>query len=311
MRNIISIFTLCFVAFACKNGDANKENSSATETVVDAATSITENTSNNKEAQKKYEEAKKEYEENPEDADALIWYGRRAAYLGNYTEAIEAFTKGINQFPKDARMLRHRGHRYITTKKYSEAIRDLTLASQMIKGTEDQMEPDGIPNAKDTPISSLHGNIWYHLGLAHYLNQDLKSAAKVYEKRFETHQNDDNIVSATHWYYMTLKELGRDEEAKALLEPIIKDMNIIENFTYHQMCLFYKGELSIIELQEMNEDGLKDAHLYGLGNWNLYQAKDTVRANGYFDKLLNDGNKASFAYLAAESDYLFQVGGEK
>ncbi len=311
MRNIISIFTLCFVAFACKNGDANKENSSAAETVVDAATSVTENTGNNKEAQKKYEEAKKEYEENPEDADALIWYGRRAAYLGNYSEAIEAFTKGINQFPKDARMLRHRGHRYITTKKYSEAIRDLTLASQMIKGTEDQMEPDGIPNAKDTPISSLHGNIWYHLGLAHYLNQDLRSAAKVYEKRFETHQNDDNIVSATHWYYMTLKELGRDEEAKALLEPITKDMNIIENFTYHQMCLFYKGELSVIELQEMNEDGLNDAHLYGLGNWNLYQAKDTVRANGYFDKLLNDGNKASFAYLAAESDYLFQVGGEK
>lgn len=310
MRNIISILILSCFALACKNG-SNQEQKPTTSEVTDEPSTVSDNISDNPEAQKKYEEAKKAYNENPEDADALIWYGRRAAYLGNYSEAIELFTKGINEFPKDARMLRHRGHRYITTKRYSEAIRDLTLASQMIQGTEDEMEPDGIPNAKNTPISSLHGNIWYHLGLAHYLNQDMKSAAKIYQERFKTHQNDDNIVSATHWYYMTLKELGRDVEAKALLDPITKDMDIIENFTYHQLCLFYKGELSVIELQEMNEDGLNEAHLYGLGNWNLYEAKDTVRANGYFDKLLNDGNKASFAYLAAESDYLYQVGGEK
>jgi len=308
MRTLLTIFLCSCLAFACKQ-DASKDKNQGVESEED--TTIISYGTNNKEAQEKYEAAKKAYEESPDDAEALIWYGRRAAYLGNFDEAIDIYSEGINKFPKDARMLRHRGHRLISTKKYTEAIRDLTLASQLIEGTEDQIEQDGIPNAENTPISTLHGNIWYHLALAHYLNQDLKSAAKIYEKRFETHQNDDNIVSATHWYYMTLKGLGRDEEAKALLEPINKDMNIIENFAYHQLCLFYKGELSVIELQEMNEDGLTDAHLYGLGNWNLYEAKDSIRANEYFDKLLNDGNKSSFAYLAAESDYLYQVGGEK
>ena len=43
---------------------------------------------------KKYEEAKNAFERNPVDTDALIWYGRRAAYLGDYRQAIEIYTGG-------------------------------------------------------------------------------------------------------------------------------------------------------------------------------------------------------------------------
>ncbi len=31
-----------------------------------------------------YAEALKEYRENPDDPDAIIWFGRRTAYLGRY-----------------------------------------------------------------------------------------------------------------------------------------------------------------------------------------------------------------------------------
>ena len=37
----------------------------------------------------------------PEDADAIIWYGRRLAYLGRYREAIAVFTRGIALHPDD------------------------------------------------------------------------------------------------------------------------------------------------------------------------------------------------------------------
>ena len=55
--------------------------------------------------------AKAAYETAPNSPDALIWYGRRTAYLGHYTEAIELYTHGLTQHPSDARLYRHRGHR--------------------------------------------------------------------------------------------------------------------------------------------------------------------------------------------------------
>ena len=44
---------------------------------------------------KQFEEAKSTYEANPDDVEALIWYGRRTAYLGQYVQAIEIYSKGI------------------------------------------------------------------------------------------------------------------------------------------------------------------------------------------------------------------------
>src|SRR5688572_25663821 len=48
--------------------------------------------------------ARAEYEKNPNDAEAIIWLGRRTAYLGRYQEAIEIFSEGIRKHPRDARM---------------------------------------------------------------------------------------------------------------------------------------------------------------------------------------------------------------
>ena len=42
----------------------------------------------------------------PQDADALIWLGRRHAYAGQYRQAIRVFTRGIDQYPDDPRFYR-------------------------------------------------------------------------------------------------------------------------------------------------------------------------------------------------------------
>ena len=57
--------------------------------------------------------------------DALIWLGRRNAYLGNYKDAIGIYTEGIQKYPNDARFYRHRGHRLITLRCFDDAIADL------------------------------------------------------------------------------------------------------------------------------------------------------------------------------------------
>ena len=162
--------------------------------------------------------------------------------------------------------------------------------------------PD-LPPDRGIPISSLHGNIWYHLALAHYLKHDWEAAEEAYKSRYETHHNDDNIVSATHWYYMTLRRMERTEEAEALLEPVHADLDIIENFVYLNTCLFYKGEMTEDELLATGGDEYPgDVNLYALGNWQLYERQDTTAAKGYWQRLIDEGSMASFAYLAAEAE---------
>ncbi|MEM7511726.1 MAG: tetratricopeptide repeat protein, partial [Bacteroidota bacterium] len=249
------------------------------------------------------ETAKAEYEQQPDDPMALIWYGRRAGYLGKYNDAITIFSEGVEKHPGDARMYRHRGHRYISTRQYDEAIADFEKAAELVEGKEDMTEPDGLPNDRGIPISSLHGNIWYHLALAHYLKHDWKAAEEAYESRYKTHHNDDNIVSATHWYYMTLRRVGRAEEAEALLEPVNAELDIIENFVYLNTCLFYKGEMTEDELLATGtEEYPGDVNLYALGNWYLYEKQDTAAAQKYWERVVAEGSMASFAYLAAEAE---------
>jgi tetratricopeptide (TPR) repeat protein len=254
-------------------------------------------------AVKQYAIARQESQENPRDADAHIWYGRRAGYIGKYREAIEIYTRGIEAFPEDARFYRHRGHRYITTRAFDRAIQDLKRAVALVHGKEDVIEPDGVPNARNTPVSSLHTNIWYHLGLAHYLKNDLDNALHAFRKGINASKNDDMLTATTHWLYMTLRRLGRQVEARQALDPIRAQMDVIENTAYLQLCLYYKGEITAEKLTGPQFSSImNDAIAYGIGNWHLYNGQRN-RAKEAFDGLLSQNGWASFGYIAAEADY--------
>lgn len=246
--------------------------------------------------------ARADYESDPGDADAIIWLGRRLAYTGDYRGAIEMFSEGIEKHPDDARMYRHRGHRYITIREFERAIEDLELAASLIEGTENETEPDGAPNALGIPVSSLHGNIWYHLGLAYYLVQDWENAYRAYTNGYNASRNDDNRVSTTHWRYMILRRMGNETEAQAVLEDISGDMNIIENMSYHSLDLFYKGELSMSELIGDGEDSPAGAAvMYGAANWHYYNG-DVDKAREMYEALTSTSSWAGFGYIAAEAD---------
>jgi len=245
-----------------------------------------------------YKLARNNYYEDQENPEALIWYGRRIAYLGYFKEAIKIYTLGIEKFPNDARFYRHRGHRYISTRQYDNAISDFKKALELIDDKEDQVEPDGLPNSKNIPLSTLHGNIWYHLGLAYYLKNDMDNAAKSFSDRTVTHKFDDNIVSSAHWLYMIYRRQNKIEKSNKIIEKISEDMDIIENMSYHQTSLFHKG---LIKESEMNID---EVALYSLANWYVYEKNDTLKAKSYYKELLDTGNPYSFAYIAGESDWV-------
>lgn len=238
-------------------------------------------------------------------ADNLIWVGRRVGYLGQYAAAIEVFTDGIEKFPNDARFYRHRGHRQITLRCFDDAIADLEKAAALIKGKPDEVEPDGMPNAKNIPTSTLQSNIWYHLGLAYYIKGDYKKALKAYEECQLVSKNNDMRAATVYWHYMTLRRMGKKGDAAKVLGRFDTNVEVIENDDYLKLLKLNKGDAKADDLLATisgEADSLGSASLgYGLGNYYLYNG-NKEKAAEIFRKIIAGNQWASFGYIAAEAD---------
>jgi tetratricopeptide (TPR) repeat protein len=256
--------------------------------------------------------ARRAYDRAPRDADSIIWLGRRTAYLGRHREAIAIFGEGIRLHPRDARLFRHRGHRYLSVRRLDEAIADLSRAAELERGRPDAIEPDGQPNARNIPTSTTQSNIWYHLGLAHYLKGDFPSALAAYREGMKVSTNPDMMVAMAYWQYSTLRRMGRDAEAAAVVRPIGRDLELIENGSYLRLLLLAKGGLpvdSLLAPSTGDNPALDDATIgYGVGNWHLYNGR-RAEAEAMFRRVLGGASQFAFGYIAAEAD-LKRLGGQ-
>lgn len=258
-----------------------------------------------REMEARLEDARRVFEANQNDPEANIWLGRRLGYLGRFREAIAVYSKGVAKFPNDARFYRHRGHRYITLRRFDMAIDDLRKAAKLIKGKPDEVEPDGQPNARNIPTSTLQFNIWYHLGLANYLTGQNKQALNSYRECLKVSKNPDALVATSHWLYMTLRRMDRTREAAKVLGPVRPGLDIIENDGYYRLLLMYKGlgkpEDLAAEAFKQEASAGSSSILYGVGNWYLYNGRRD-EALKIFRRMLVGTQWTSFGYIAAEAD---------
>lgn len=268
------------------------------------------------------------------EADRYIYAGRLLNYLGKPDKAVEMFTAGLEVAPDDTRLWRHRGHRYITIRRYEEAVADLRRAAELIEGTPDEHEfwqpeteqdivnlvlgredllhpqhlpvtPETVAQTRGSYKGTLHGSVFYHLAIAHYLLGQFEEALDAFRRGDEASVDDDMRVANADWIYMTLRRLGRDEEAAAVIAPFDTDavsVNPEEDF-YLQRLRMYKGQVSPEELLASGGDsGLGfTTQGYGVGNWYLCSG-DTQRAATVFRDVVTRGAKQAFAYMAAEAD---------
>ncbi len=250
-------------------------------------------------------EAKAAYAGEP-GADNLIWLGRRTAYLGRYKEAIDLFSRGIELHPRDARFYRHRGHRLLTLRCFAAAAADFEKGLELTAGKPDEAEPDGLPNAKNIPTSTLQFNLWYHLGLARYLQDDFEGAVAAYRGCMNVSKNPDTVVATTHWLYMALQRAGRTGEAEMVLGAVPDDIEVIEDHDYLKLLHLYLGKTAPEDLEAaLGKDaagGLSDASLgYGLANWHLYNGRKE-EAEKLFRRIVAGNQWGSFGYIAAEAE---------
>ena len=245
--------------------------------------------------------ARAAWERHPSNIDSITWYGRRVGYTGDFAQAVAIYSEGLRRHPDEPHLLRHRGHRLLSLRRYPEAIADLARARAVVAGRPDEVEPDGQPNARGIPTSTLHSNIRYHLALALFLTGDFAGALPIWAEDAATATTLDQRVAATYWQVLTLAHLQRRDQVQALLAPIRADWDIIENGSYHRLLLWMQGTLPEAALLPADAPLLERQTVgNGIGQWHAALGRpDAARAA--WQRVLATGPSAAFGVLAAEA----------
>ncbi len=270
-------------------------------------------------AQELLARAQADFDADPTNEDNIIWLARRLGYLARHQEAIAVLTDGLRLYDASVRLLRHRGHRYITTRRFDLAITDLAMAASLCIPApdsdalpSDDLEPDGLPNEFDIPRSTLRFNILYHLALAQYLSGDFAAAADIWSRCLTyARRNDDMTVATLNWLNLTLRRLDRDGEANALLETITPDLCVIEDGAYLDLLLLHQSGDPDLAKRLLAPDAhspganpntapLNNATLsYGVAMWHLLQ-DDPNSARDILKRTVDSANPAAFGAIAAD-----------
>lgn len=239
----------------------------------------------------------------PDSTDKLIWVGRRLGYLGRYRDATELFSRGVVRLPEDVRLLRFRGHRYITLRQPDKAIADLAKADAIIrsKGLKDETEPDGVPGPPGSTPSTLFFNVYYHLGLAHFVKGDYAAAETAYRECLRHSQPSlDSVVATSRWLYATLRHLGKAKEAAELLASLPKDLTSPSG--YKDLLLLFRGEKSADEVLRGATSGIDHPTLtYGVADFLLVNGQKE-RALGLMREVVRSEQWPAFGFVAAEAE---------
>ncbi len=311
MKNLLLSLLISFAYTSCSTPEAPPEAPERKTPIVISFTDKTLSPPQESAASKSKKDsllniAQQNFNTGPNDLDNIIWLGRRTAYLWRYQEAIDIFTEGLKEHPDSPELYRHRGHRYISTRRLEKAITDFEKATELARNRPLEIEPDGLPNKLNQPLGNLHFNIYYHLGLAYYLKGDFAKAEIAYEKCMAWSDNPDLKVATADWWYMTLRRMDKTGKADSILTSIPTDWELIENEGYYNRILMYKGLKQPEELLDFSEKTLDNqlnlvTQGYGVGNWYLCNG-DTTRANTIFNKIMETDYWSAFGYIAAEAE---------
>jgi tetratricopeptide (TPR) repeat protein len=244
----------------------------------------------------------------PDNVTTIINAGIARAAARRFNSAIEMFTRGIEKYPDEARLYRFRGHRYLSLRRFDDAVRDLERA---------------------VVLDSTNYDIAYHLALAYYLTQRYADAASVIEKCMAFADNpkwqaveearvnpiwyrscmslktdDDARAAMLDWRYRALRRAGKHADARRLARGVKEGWTVDENAPYYRALLFYRGirdETSTLDSLSATGELPFVTGAYGVANWHLMEG-DTARARALFEQIVGGGQWPAFGFIATEVD---------
>ncbi len=218
----------------------------------------------------------------PNSVERIVQLGLAHAAIRQYREAIRVFTRGMAIAPDNVVLLRWRGHRYISVRQLDSALADLTRGVQL--------------------DSSIY-DIWYHLGVAHFVRGKFTEAADAFGWAQRLAPNDNEIAGATDWLWMSLARAGRADDAAAALEKAHDSLKITTAAAYAQRLKLYKGQIKPDQvLTPADTADVAVATLsYGVGNWYLVKG-NRAEARKWFERAIRSGGWPAFGFIAAEAE---------
>jgi hypothetical protein len=97
--------------------------------------------------------------------------------------------------------------------------------------------------------------------------------------------------------------MGRNDEAKKLLEPIRPDWELVESQAYHKLMLLYRGDRTaddVLAAMRADPDAVARATIgYGLGMWHQLNG-DRAKAFEIWRETRDRGTWPAFGFIAAE-----------
>jgi tetratricopeptide (TPR) repeat protein len=230
----------------------------------------------------------------------FIEIGKQLVATARYKEAVENYTLGLNQFPKSFKLLRLRGHRYLTLRKLDLVVIDLLKARELIKSQPDVWEVDGEGKKTDT----YQHQIEYHLGVYYFLTKSYKKSVTAFEKSLAEAHDSKEIVGTTDWLYNAYQRNGQQKEAEKLLSTIASDYSTDHDQAYFRRVMLYKGVIKPNELVDealpIEKMSIQDVtKLYGLANWYGFHG-NKQKSKELYAKIIQSTSWPAFAFLASE-----------
>lgn len=250
------------------------------------------------------------------------------SYLGRHEEAIAALTRGLEAHPGDPTLLRHRGEFLMTLRRYPAARADLEAATAALENVPDVVDPylaqvlpevDRLllgepPTFSETPepvdaatparfagryVGTLASSAWYHLALTHYLEDDLDAAARTFARTDAVAVFPDTRAAVANWRYLTLRRLGDDPGARAVLDGWGSDAATAEP-SYARNLAVYRGAAPAT-VPDAGSLRARVTQGYGAAAWLLAEGR-RHEAVAALQAVVALGDATAFGHLAALED---------
>lgn len=249
--------------------------------------------------------------------DTATWYGRVLSYQGYFREAIDIYDTAIEQYPDNAKLRRHRAHRYFTLRDFDASIKEGLRAAELYENMpleREKLGPDYFPSDRDV----VQFYLYYHLGQAYFASNQYSEAAHWFSRSHEVAlgANDPvGITAAVYWEYLSLARAGNFFAAQELLDGYtftLEDLseNIESNFYYDGIQLF-KGTQEFNTFFNDKDTGkafsnasaTASSTAFTMANYLLLQGYRT-EAKEWFRRAIDVDGWSFFARIQAEADWV-------
>lgn len=189
----------------------------------------------------------------PDREESHIWLGRRLSYLGRQCEAIDAFSRGLQQFPDSHKLLRFRAQTLTRVRAFDRALADFQRAAQLAGAVPDRYEPDGLPNAQNLMLGTYRTNIHYYMAQTRWATGDYRGLVADMDASLAlmpAHLLAEHQIPTTFWRYLALRKLGDTVAAQGLLDQLPEGIEPVEAAQYLRAVQLMQGRLTPADLAD-------------------------------------------------------------